>query len=751
MFVPPIPKPKAATPTRATAAREASPHVGATVREHVGDAARGADQQQATSWGFSRVPVLSGGRAEASRPLPHAIQAKLDVGAVDDPLEQEADTIADQVMQASGSEARVGGISAHVSRAAGGGVAPASVHEVLRSSGQPLDSATRSYFEPRFGHDFSDVRVHANDTAAASARDVSARAYTAGSNIVFGAGRFAPATDDGRRLIAHELTHVVQQTGVEGTGTAAAILQRDPDPRGQEAERAAGEMWGLIKDINEIGAEVEFVYYTNAGAMTLVSYKLLKPGNGAGASISLDSFRVSSLGFKGGAAVGSVLVTIVGTGERYLKLTLKRETRKWGVDSWGEANDKNLPSTPPEGRTQLSAASAGWPLEVFERVQKAVAAWVPVLKTYAPGTAALQMAAEFDDERLMKLNLVSQTNTGGKGPAFAPADAGTQLTLTNTLLAFTQGLGKRTIAFKLEGDASSGVTKWRVREAATDRGPPPPMPDEAAVIVADYHRMHEEIIRRWREGVKDAAIYAGMMGAEQLAFWLIGGVVAKGFGAVVELAAPRLLGFIRVGSKGGSRAGIEYLETTIARLPMAERAEMQVLARKVETEGIEALGKAERQSLERLLKKLEDLIEAPLAQAEKDTLRGRMATRFGAAKPGVNGLFQAANRSYQIHHRMPLEWAHRFPGVDANAGKNLIALETEVHQGVNAIWTRLRNTAPAAKVDGNVVSRVMDIIDKNFGKWYDVVPSSTGAKLEAEVLTSKGAALDELAALVSKL
>ena len=99
--------------------------------------------------------------------------------------------------------------------------APPMVHQVLRSSGQPLDAATRAFMEPRFGQDFSGVRVHSGEAAEQSARDVNARAYTVGDNIVFGAGGYAPATLEGSRLIAHELTHVVQQSG-----TSARIARK---------------------------------------------------------------------------------------------------------------------------------------------------------------------------------------------------------------------------------------------------------------------------------------------------------------------------------------------------------------------------------------------------------------------------------------------------------------------------------------------------------------------------------------------
>jgi hypothetical protein len=88
----------------------------------------------------------------------------------------------------------------------------ADVDTVLRSSGQPLDRATRREMESRFGYDFSHVRLHTDAHAAASAQSLSAKAYTVGSNVVFAPGRFAPQTTEGRHLLAHELTHVVQQT-----------------------------------------------------------------------------------------------------------------------------------------------------------------------------------------------------------------------------------------------------------------------------------------------------------------------------------------------------------------------------------------------------------------------------------------------------------------------------------------------------------------------------------------------------------
>jgi hypothetical protein len=91
--------------------------------------------------------------------------------------------------------------------------APPLVHDVLRSPGQPLEPALRANMVQRFGHDFSRVRVHLGAAADESVQELNATAYTVGQDIVFGTDQFAPETHRGQRLIAHELTHVVQQSG----------------------------------------------------------------------------------------------------------------------------------------------------------------------------------------------------------------------------------------------------------------------------------------------------------------------------------------------------------------------------------------------------------------------------------------------------------------------------------------------------------------------------------------------------------
>ena len=119
--------------------------------------------------------------------------------------------------------------------------APPAVREVLRSPGRALEPDTRAFMESRLGHDFSGVRVHTGARAAASARAVNARAYTAGSHVVFGSGHYRPVTTPGRRLLAHELTHVVQQRqGTAQAQTSTLTITAPGDAAEREAEHVAG-------------------------------------------------------------------------------------------------------------------------------------------------------------------------------------------------------------------------------------------------------------------------------------------------------------------------------------------------------------------------------------------------------------------------------------------------------------------------------------------------------------------------------
>jgi hypothetical protein len=119
-----------------------------------------------------------------------------------------------------------------------GGAAPPAVYRTLRTPGSSLGAATRSLMESKFGHNFGDVRVHHDSLADESARAVHADAYTVGRKVVFAAGKYAPTTPAGRRLLAHELTHVVQQNTVNMPGSGHIEVGATGTRQEAEADRA---------------------------------------------------------------------------------------------------------------------------------------------------------------------------------------------------------------------------------------------------------------------------------------------------------------------------------------------------------------------------------------------------------------------------------------------------------------------------------------------------------------------------------
>jgi outer membrane protein OmpA-like peptidoglycan-associated protein len=201
----------------------------------------------------------SGGEA------PVGLQAKLKIGAVNDPLEHEADRVADHVMRMpapdSAPQVALRAPSRQASRKCAaceeeeklqrspaepgvewdGNEAYPEVHEVLKTPGRPLDAASLRFYESRFGRDFGGVRIHDDPRASAAAAGVKALAYTVDRHIVFGAGQFQPDTSSGRRLLAHELTHVVQQSQPPSLRGRAAAFPSAARGSSQTARRAADE------------------------------------------------------------------------------------------------------------------------------------------------------------------------------------------------------------------------------------------------------------------------------------------------------------------------------------------------------------------------------------------------------------------------------------------------------------------------------------------------------------------------------
>jgi hypothetical protein len=219
------------------------------------------------------------------------LQRKLAIGSTDDPLEREADQVAKQVMSFAGQgEPRRAPVRvqrfAGTAAAAEAASAPASVDRVLASPGQRLRDNLRQDMESRFGHDFSHVRIHTDSAATQSARELNAQAYTVGREVVFAKGQYAPDTAPGRKLLAHELTHVVQQGGgservvrsvprsVAQEPVQGALVQRNPADTPEDEAGGSALINRVARAIGDATAEASPVPLPRTAIATLAAAEL---------------------------------------------------------------------------------------------------------------------------------------------------------------------------------------------------------------------------------------------------------------------------------------------------------------------------------------------------------------------------------------------------------------------------------------------------------------------------------------------
>ena len=183
-------------------------------------------------------------------------------------------------------------------------IAPPIVHETLQSSGRPLEPTTRSFMESRLNRNFSRVRVHTDERAAQSATAVNAAAYTVGRDVVFGPGQYSPATGAGKRLIAHELSHVSDQSA---TGSASAIkIGEANDHSEREADRQADRAMAGHAD----GA---LQRKTTGDAAAKDSGPVVRRSKlGAGIGAGVGALALGGLGLALGAGVGAIALGVLG-------------------------------------------------------------------------------------------------------------------------------------------------------------------------------------------------------------------------------------------------------------------------------------------------------------------------------------------------------------------------------------------------------------------------------------------------------
>lgn len=224
----------------------------------------------APEWSLSAIPAHPASQTPAAGP----IQAKLMVGAADDASEREADRRADRVMRSPAPLAEPAATGAAIRRECSGGAdeaepaSPAAQAAVGGlGSGMSLSPPDLEFFGSRFGRDFSNVRVHADAAADTASRALAARAFTVGGDVAFARGEYRPGTDAGRRLIAHELVHTLQQ----GEGGRSAVQRQEAEPDG-EGPKKPGGTGGLLERFKNAARDL---------AAEKLNAITAKPGTGA--------------------------------------------------------------------------------------------------------------------------------------------------------------------------------------------------------------------------------------------------------------------------------------------------------------------------------------------------------------------------------------------------------------------------------------------------------------------------------------
>jgi GH24 family phage-related lysozyme (muramidase) len=331
---------------------------------------------------------------------------------------------------------------------------PDSVYEVLGSAGSPLDASTRSFFESRFGQDFSGVRVHADSRAAESAAAVNAHAYTVGRDVVFASGRYAPQTNDGKRLIAHELTHVVQQR--DGRASAEAASLSSPGDRFErEADSVADALaYGAARRVAvRETAPAPFLGRDNAAQTGAVLRRGTVRGSGLQFfPLQVTNTRIGPVSGQGGMAeeTRSNLMVIVGQA-----MTLRRMAALL-LPLWNSAT----PFTPPGAAAPLvtpplDADTLARGLLVYNRYYLRVVSQPAVAMTGWEGGLRFPLPVQIDanGEAVVNKDLIvglAGTFDAAWEPLLdqpasavaAPAAANTQQAVTTFLAATPDTLGR---------------------------------------------------------------------------------------------------------------------------------------------------------------------------------------------------------------------------------------------------------------------------------------------------------------------
>jgi hypothetical protein len=498
--------------------------------------------------------------------------------------------------------------------------------------------------------------------------------------------------------------------------------------RRAEVEWALARMWAGASGEEQVGTVLEFTFWVERGALTLLSHRRGTSGGARGQATREEAFT---------DGLRALLTTLAERRTGALAFTLHRERSHWRVDYEAAPLEE-----PPEAR-QWPTRRTEYPDGTLLVVRTMARQVVRLLQVPASASARMTVDLALEDDRLTGWE--PGPYRAESGGTVRPADARTVEALLVAVLPFTRGLGPRTLRLELSGmhEGASATSHWRVEGARTLR----PAPSDEAVedVLREYRQLHADIFHRYREEMVDSVELAGVFTLEQVALCVVGGLLGKGLHVAFEAVAPSVM---RVVTREGL-AGMHWLRTQLVRAGRKDQELLRRLVVKVETEGFGSLSAAERNELAHLLRRLEQSLTVKLDREAKNALRARAKKDFyGLFHPELQGVLRGAQGArYDVHHLVPLEYAHLFPELDINAAANLKALGKPVHERINTLWNAFRDQA-GDTASSEQVRQMAAITERHFGRWFNKVcePSQSDVLLEK----ATRAALDDVRVLLAR-
>jgi len=499
--------------------------------------------------------------------------------------------------------------------------------------------------------------------------------------------------------------------------------------RRAESDRALETLWSVAGSTNVLEAEWEFRFWSEGGALTLLSLRRTEAGESLLAPISRGAFL---------PRLSRELPTLLGGNPREVTLTLERQETGWSADL-----DTSLKKEPPSHARTVPSVRGGSSEATHQQVLDTARGIARLMSVPRGGSAGLVAQVSLEDSRILGWEL-KNLDSSGDGSALSASEDTVNLVVT-VLLPFTTGLGERTVSLSLQAEHRPGEARPRWRIQAAHVVEPPPLPAEVADLHEEYRRLHESVLIEFQEQTREYAVLAAGFTLEQIAYSIVGGLALKGAWVLIGKGAPTIVSVL---SQGG-KAAVSWFRTLLVRTPAADREVLLRIWMKAETQGLKALTEVEKQELRAVMGRLEEVLKTPLDSKAKEKLWSwAREDYFRLYNPKLAKVLGAEGMTYyQVHHLCPMQYVHLFPKLDINGKANLVGLHVKVHQSISAVWLSLGQASTRMKPAD--VRRVMEIINHHYKRWFDKVYDPREASALAHATQAALAEVAELKVLLA--